>query len=149
MLPIFIMALVGAVISAILGTIWYSNSTPMGKLHMRYLGFDKLSAEEQKRQMEEAKPKMAKMYGAQIVLSVLTSFAVALIVIMSLQNGLTFGMALSFVLLNWLCFIVPTIGTALLWSNCDRAIVWKKFFSDIGYNLVNLVIVAFVASLLA
>ncbi len=65
---------------------------------------------------------------------------------MSMRNGLTFGMALGFVALNWLCFVVPTIGSGVLWSNCDRSIAWKKFFSDILSNLVTLVLVAFLAS---
>jgi len=43
---IILIGVLGAVISAVIGTFWYSGMTPMGKWHMQYLGFDKLSPEE-------------------------------------------------------------------------------------------------------
>jgi hypothetical protein len=147
MLTIFLLALGGAVVSAIIGTFWYGPFTPMGRLHMKYLGFDKLSPEEQKKKIEEAKPMMWKMYGAQMLLSLLTSFATVFIVTMSMQNSLSLSMALGFVVMNWLCFIVPVVGSALLWSNCDRSIVWQKFFSDIFSHLVTLMVIGLLASL--
>lgn len=146
MTTIIFLSLVGAVIAAVIGTLWYSGSTPMGKLHMRALGMGDLSPEEMKRKMEEAKPMMPKMYAGQLALSFLTAFATVFIIIMSMQNGLTFWMALGFVLLNWLCFIVPTIGSGILWSNCDRSIAWPRFFSDIGSNLLTVVLIALLAS---
>jgi hypothetical protein len=141
-----LLSLAGAVIAAVVGTFWYSDKTPMGKIHMRSLGFDKLSDEEKKRLMAEAKPKMPKMYAAQIGLSLLTAFAVVFIVTMTVQNGVPFKSALGFVVMNWLCFVVPTIGSAILWSNTDRSIAWKKFFSDIFSSLVTLLLVAFLTS---
>lgn len=147
MTTIIILSIVGAIIAAVIGTIWYSNATPMGKLHMRFLGFDKLSPAEQQAKMAEAKPMMPKMYVGQMLLSFLTAFATVLIITMSMQNGLSFGMALGFVFLNWLCFVVPTVGGNILWGNCDRAIAWKKFFSDILEILVTLIVIAGVANL--
>lgn len=149
MLTIFLLSLAGAVISAVIGTFWYSDKTPMGRIHMRYLGMDKLTPEQKQAEIEKAKPMMPKMYGTQFVLSVLTSFAVAFIVIMSVRNGTPLGIALGFIAMNWLCFIVPTIGSNILWGNCDRAIAWKKFFSEISCNLVTLLAVALLASLFA
>ncbi len=146
-LTIVLLALGGAVLSAVVGTFWYSQNTPMGRIHMQSLGFDKLSVEEQKEKIKEAKPQMPKMYLGQMILSFLTSFAVVFIVTMSMKNGLTLSMALSFVVLNWLCFMVPIIGSGILWSNCDRKIAWKKFFSDIFCNLVIVLLIAFFASL--
>jgi hypothetical protein len=75
MTTIILLALAGTVIGAVVGTLWYSNATPMGKIHMRYLGFDKLSAEEQKRKIAEAKPKMWKMYLGQMALTFLTALS--------------------------------------------------------------------------
>lgn len=147
MITIFVLSLVGAVVAAVVGTIWYSNATPMGKIHMRYLGFDKLSDEEKKQKMQEAKPMMLKMYAGQLVLSFLTAFSVVFITTMSMKNGLPFRFALGFVVMNWLCFMVPIIGSGILWSNCDRAIAWKKFFSDIFSNLVTVIIIALIAKL--
>ena len=142
MITIILLALAGAVIAAVVGTFWYSNSTPMGKLHMRSLGLDKLSPEEMKRKMEEAKPMMPKMYAAQLVLAFLTAGATVFIITESVHNGVAFSMALGFVLLNWLCFMVPMIGQGILWSNCDRTIAWQKFVSDSLSNLVTLLLIA-------
>ncbi len=141
-----VLSLIGAVIAAVVGTFWYSNATPMGKIHMKYLGFDKLSEEEKKRKMEEAKPMMWKMYGAQMALSFLTAFFVVFVVRLSVQNGVTVLMAVSYPVLAWLCFVVPTIGSGVLWSNCDPKIAWKKFFSDIFSNLVTILLIALLAS---
>ncbi len=145
MTTIILLAVAGAVIAAVVGTFWYSPNTPMGRIHMQSFGFYNLSEEEQKKKIEEAKPMMWKMYVGQMTLSFLTAFAVVFIVTMSMQNGLTFGMALGFVAMNWLCFIVPTIGSGVIWSNCDRKLAWKKFFSDIFSNLVTLLLVAVLA----
>jgi hypothetical protein len=142
-----VLAFVGAAIAAGVGTIWYSPATPMGRWHMQFLGFDALSEEEQKKKREEAKPKMLKMYGAQIVLSWLMALAVVTIVTMSMRNGLTFIMALGFVLFNWLCFVVPVIGSGIIWGNGDTTVAWKKFFSDSLSNLVTMFLIALVAGL--
>lgn len=149
MITIFLLAIAGAVIAAVVGTFWYSGATPMGKIHMASLGFDKLSKEEQKQKMEEAKPMMPKMYAGQMLLSFLTAFAVVFITIMSVRNGVPFKLALGFVVLNWLCFVVPIIGSGILWSNCDRKLAWKKFFLDIFSNLLTLVLIAILASFFA
>lgn len=149
MTTIILLSLAGAVIAAVVGTFWYSGSTPMGKLHMKALGMGNLSPEEMKRKMEEAKPMMPKMYAGQLALSFLTSFATVFIVTTSLHNGLTLWMALGFVALNWLCFVVPTIGSGIIWSNCDRSIAWPRFFSDIGSNLLTVVLTGLLASLFA
>lgn len=149
MITILLLSLVGAILAAVIGTLWYSNKTPMGKIHMRYLGFDKLSPEEQKQKIKEAKPKMLKIYGAQMALSFLTSFSVILITVMTMKGGFPFSLALGFVVLNWLCFMVPIIGSGILWSNCDPKIAWKKFFSDIFANLVTVLLIAYLASFFA
>ncbi len=140
------LSLASTVLATIVGTFWYSPMTPMGKIHMQYLGFDKLSPDEQKKKMEEAKPKMAMMYAVQMLLSFMTSFAVVFILSMSVQNGLPFMMAVGFPVFIWLCFMVPVIGSALLWNNCDRAIVWQKFFSD---SLSHLVIILLIAGMVS
>ncbi len=147
MITILLLSIAGSIIAAVVGTLWYSNKTPMGRIHMKNLGFYDLSEEEQKKKIAEAKPKMMKMYIAQTALSFLTAFSVVFITIMGIHNGLSFGMVIGFVIMNWLCFIVPVIGSAILWSNCDRSITWKKFFSDICSSLVTLVLTALLARL--
>lgn len=147
MTTIILLSLAGAVIAAGIGTFWYSNGTPMGRIHMRYLGFDKLSPEQQKQKMTEAMPLMPKIYAAQFVLSLLTSFAVVFVVTMSVQNGVPLWMAIGFPVMSWLCFMVPVQGANILWGTCEQAIAWKKFFSDISANLVTILVIALLASL--
>lgn len=146
MLTLLLLSLAGSVLAAVVGTLWYSNATPMGKIHMRYLGFDKLSKEEQKIKIEAAKPMMWKMYTAQMILSFLTAFFVVFVITMSVQNGVPLGMAVGFPVMSWLCFMVPAIGAGILWSNGDREIAWKKFFSDISANLVTILLIALMTS---
>lgn len=146
MLTIVLLSIAGAIISAVIGTIWYSNATPMGRLQMRYLGFDKLSAAEQQTMMAQGKSMMPKLYAGQMLLSFLTAFATVVIISVSLRGGLSFSTSLGLVAFVWLCFVVPTIGGALLWGTCDRAIVWQKFFSDILYSLVTLMVIAAVTN---
>lgn len=148
-MTILLLIFAGVIISIAVGTFWYSPATPMGRLHMRYLGFDALSPEEQKRKIEEAKPTMPKIYAGQILLSLLESAAVVIIVIMSMQNGISFVAALGFVVFNWLCFMVPVNGSQILWGNIERAIAWKKFLSDILANLVTLLLIACMAGYFA
>ena len=149
MISLLILSLIGAVIAAVVGTLWYSDSTPMGKIHMRYLGFDALSEEEKKNRIAEAKPRMKKLYTMQMALSFLTAFSVVFIVTMTVRNGISLWIAIGFVVMNWLCFIVPTIGSGILWGNGNRDVFWKKFFSDILSNLVTVLLTAFVASFFA
>lgn len=132
----------GVIISLAVGTVWHMPGTPGGNIHMRAIGFDALSKEEQQMKMDEAKKTMPKIFLGQALLSALLSGAVVMIMQMSMQNGLSAGSALGFVGFNWLCFMVPVIGGNLLWGNYSRDIVWKKFFSDALYNLVTILLVA-------
>lgn len=147
MLSIILLSLAGAIIAVVVGTVWYSPFTPMGRLHMKYLGFDKLSHEEQKRKIEEAKPTMWKTYLSQIILSIITAFAVVYIIKTSANSEVPFGISLGFIVLNWFCFVVPTVGSALLWGNCDPKLAWKKFISDAASILVTLLLTALLTSL--
>jgi hypothetical protein len=148
-MDIAIVGVVGVLISMGLGAFWYSPKTPTGRLHMRYLGFDKLSKEEQDALIEREKPHMWKTYLGQMVLSLLTSVATVFIVSMSMQNGVPMSMALLFPLVNWLCFSVPAVGQNVLWGTCPREIAWQKFISDSAYVLVMVVAVGFVTALFA
>ncbi len=141
-MKIILLSLGGAVIANIIGTLWYSMKTPMGRLHMKYIGFDKLSPEEQKNKIAEAKPHMWKSYLAQMILSLFTSFFIVFVTTMSVAHGEPAKIVFFYIIFAWLSFMVPVIGSSLLWGNCDRTIVWKKFFSDIGANLFTLIIIA-------
>ena len=146
---ILLLTVAGVVISIVIGSIWHSTAVPMGRLHMRHLGFDKLTKEEQAVKIKEAEPTMPKIYIGQMVLSAIMSAAVVFIVTMSMQNGVSFMLALGFVAMNWLCFMVPVIGSQILWGNVEREIAWTKFFYDATFNLVMVMLIAVMAGLFA
>ena len=142
---IILVAVLGAIISAITGTLWYSGSTPMGRWHMQYLGFDKLTNEERAKLMAEAKPRMWKNYSAQLFLSFLTSLFIAFTTSYTVQNG---GMATAvyyYVIMAWGAFTMPLIAQGLIWGKGEGSLAWKRFLSDSLYNLITFLIIAFAA----
>jgi hypothetical protein len=142
-----LVALLGAIMAMIVGSIWYSPRTLTGKIHMDAIGFSTLSPEAKQAKIDAIKPHMAKIYSAQFLLSFLLAGAVTFIVIMSMQNGLSFSMVLAFLAVNWLCFIVPAVGAQILWGPVDKKLMAKKFVSDIGAYAIMIVLIALVSSL--
>lgn len=145
-MTILLLSLAGVVIAVVVGTLWYGPNTPMGKIHMQYLGFSNLTPEEQQKLIDTAKPKMPKIYAGQILLSLLTSVFTVFVIIMSTQNGVPFSVAMLFPVVAWLCFSVPAVGTGLLWGNCEGVLAWKKFFSDVLCTLVTILIISTLVS---
>ncbi len=145
-MTILLLSLAGVVISVVVGMLWYNPSTPMGRIHMRYLGFDILSPEEQKKLIEEAKPKMPKIYTGQMLLSLLTSTFTVFVITMSVQNGVPLAMAVMFPVLGWLCFTVPAVGSGILWGNPEGELAWKRFFSETLCTLVTILLIALLVS---
>jgi hypothetical protein len=145
-MTILLLSLAGVVLSIVVGTIWYSPGTPMGRVHMRYLGFSDLSTEEQKKLIEKAKPTMPKIYAGQMLLSLLTSGFTVFVVSMSVQNGVPLSMAIMFPILAWLCFTVPAVGGGILWSNTEGELAWKRFLSETLCTLVTILLIALMTS---
>jgi len=148
MATILLVGFLGAVISAIVGTLWYSGSTPMGRWHMQHLGFDKLSKDQKEKLMREAKPKMWKSYLAQTVLSFVTSFFIAFVTSYTVQNGGPANAVYFYVISIWIAFTVPMIGQNILWGESEGSLAWKRFFSDSFSNLISYLIIALVATLI-
>lgn len=145
MTTIIFVGVLGAIISAVIGTLWYSNSTPMGRWHMQYLGFDKLSDEEKSKKIEEAKPKMWKSYSAQMFLSFLTSFFIAFVTSYTIQNGGPADATYYYVVMIWVAFVIPQIGQNIIWGTSGGSLAWKRFISDSVCNLVTFLVIAFIA----
>jgi hypothetical protein len=145
-LLIILGSFIGIIISIALGTLWHSPLSPFGKIHMEYLGFDKLTKEQQDKKIEETKPHMWKVYTKQAFLSGITSAALAYMVLTFPPEG-----GNSFIYLNiialWVAFVVPLIGQNLLWGPCeDGKLQMKKFFGDSLYQLVTYLLIVFVLS---
>lgn len=147
MWTIILIGVLGAIISAITGTLWYGTWTPMGRWHMEYLGFEKLSEAEKKQLREEAKPKMLKIYSVQMFLSFLSAFFIAFVTSYSVQNAAPASSVFYYIPMIWLCFTVPMIGQNLLWGKISGSLSRKKFFSDSLYNLITFCIIGYIATL--
>lgn len=145
MFTIIITGIVGTVLCAVIGTFWYSGATPMGKWHMQYLGFDKLSDEQKKEMMVKAKPRMWKNYSAQMILSLLTSLFIAFVTSYTVQNGGPATATYYYVAMIWVAFTVPMIGQNILWGTSEGSLAWKRFFSDSAFNLLVFLVITFVA----
>jgi Protein of unknown function (DUF1761) len=144
MIIIPLLGIFGVIISVIVGMIWYSPKTPMGKIHMKSMGIH--SAEEAHKRMAESKSTVWKSYLGQMILSFLTSVFIAFI--MMEQTGFPVSAVYGEVLLVWLCFTVPLVGQSLIWGNIDPKLKWKKFFSDSLSNLITFLVIVFVFSFL-
>jgi hypothetical protein len=148
MISIILAGLAGMIISVVIGSFWYSGATPMGRWHMQYLGFDKLTEEQKQKMITEAKPKMWKTYLAQMILSFITSLFIASTLYYTVQNGGPANSVYFYVFSIWLAFIVPMVGQGLLWGTTEGALAWKRFFSDSFCNLVTFLVIAFVCVLI-
>lgn len=146
-MSIILITLLGGIISLIIGSIWYSDKTPMGRLHMQVLGFDKLTPDEQKKLIDEAKLHIWKSFLGQFILSSLTAFFIALVSVNGSTNGESFSMIAGYSILAWLCFMVPVIGSDIIWGNVDRKIALKKFFYSIGSYLITIIAILLIARL--
>jgi hypothetical protein len=142
MITIILAGLVGTIISVVIGTFWYSGATPMGRWHMQYLGFDKLSEEEKQKMIAEAKPKMWKTYLAQMILSFLTSLFIAFVHYYTVQSGGPANAVFYYVVMIWIAFTVPLIGQGMLWGSSGGTLALKRFFSDSFCNLITFLVIA-------
>jgi tellurite resistance protein TehA-like permease len=143
-MTIALLGILGVIISMVVGMLWYSLKTPMGKLQMEATGHGNLSEEEQRKRMDAMKPQMWKYFIAQAVLALLTSLFIAFIMIE--QKGLGVSVIFGEVGAAWLCFTVPIIGQSLLWGNVDQKLRWKKLFSDSLANLVTYFLIILIFS---
>ena len=110
MVSLFFIALLGVVISMIVGMVWHMPNVPTGKLHMQYIGFTKLSAADQEKQMKAAQPHMRKSFLGQAVLSYLSSLFIVVVMHYTTDGGLSSAMVYGYVLMIWAAFVVPTFG---------------------------------------
>lgn len=116
------------VVQFIVGAIWY---TPVfGKLWGKIHGFDKLSKEVQANMMKS----MAPLLGAQFVVTILTSFVLALFMTSLPASWNIFGEAGFF----WLGFVVPTQVSAVLFGGTEGKWVVTKILIMAGGSLACL-----------
>lgn len=116
----------------IFGAVWYSFlfGNLWGKIH----GFDKLSKEVQQAMMKEMGP----YYGMQFVVTIVTTFVLALFIAALPQNWNAFSIAAYL----WIGFVVPTQVSAVIFGGTEGKWIVKKILVQAGAALGCLLIAA-------
>ncbi len=129
----FLAILVCAVVSMILGSVWYGPLL-FGKAWMKIIGVDE-SVMNDPIKKKEVQKKMLPSYLLQLLLSLLQIWILSHYV--TLWTDVSGAIR---VIPIWLGFIMPTIAMGLLWSNLPKSLAWKSFFIQAGYYLVSFII---------
>ncbi len=117
-----------AVISLVLGSIWYGPL--FGKAWARIMGTDTMSPEECKKMQQKAMP----LYFVQFVLSLVQVFVLAHI------TGFSWGSGVLSAIWAWIGFVLPTVAGASMWTNEPRKLAWQRFFIQAGFQLLCFVV---------
>ena len=123
----FLAVIVAAIVSMILGALWYSPVL-FGNIWMKLSGFNM-------KDMKKAKQKgMAKSYILNFVAVVVMAYVVSFV--LRLANASTAVAGLFIGILLWLGFIATTMLGGILWENKPV----ELYFLNILYYLVSLMI---------
>ncbi len=128
--PSYIIILGGAIVSMIVGGIWYGPL--FGKKWIEICGVTEMDIEKRKQMQKEAMP----LYLTQFLLTILQLFV--------LVNQMTWGgwtaQAIGVSFFYWLGFIMPTIAGSAMWNNDPSKVKWARFLIQSGYQLVMFLI---------
>ncbi len=133
-----IAVLVATVAQFVIGAIWYMPV--FGRLWGEMFGFDKLSKAEQK----EMQSKMGPYYGLQILVTLATSYVLALFI--TEMSGTS---AYVIALWLWAGFVVPTQVSAVIFGGVEAKWIPRRISIMAGGSLVCLLVAAWVFSVLA
>lgn len=129
----YLAVLVCAVLSMVVGAIWYGPL--FGRNWMEIIGANSMSPEER----EKKKKKMMSMYGVQFLLALLQIYVLAYLITSWVNAN---GIKLSIFI--WLGFIFTTLAGSSLWGGDSSRIAWMRFVIQAGYQLVMAIIFGFV-----
>lgn len=131
----YLAVLVCALLSMIVGSIWYGPL--FGKKWAKIIGADTSDELKRKQMQKEAAP----LYAVQFVLSLLQLYILAHYI-----KGWTEVSGVDNALWLWLGFIVPTIAGGVMWNNNPSEVKWTMFFIQAGYQLIMFTIYGAVLS---
>ncbi len=129
----YIVIIGGAVLSMVVGSIWYGPL--FGKKWMEICGVSDVDVEKRKQMQKEAMP----LYGIQFALSILQVYILAHFV-QAWEEGSGIGTAVWI----WLGFVMPTIAGCSMWNNNSSKVKWAQFLIQSGYQLVMFVIYGYI-----
>jgi hypothetical protein len=121
--------LVGAVLSMVIGAIWYGPL--FGKKWMEIVGVNPsdLAA------LEKMKKSATPLYIVQFVL---TLFQVLVLAHLIADTKVVGGLERS--LWIWAAFIIPTLAGAVMWTNEGSKLKWSRFLIQGGYQLILFIV---------
>ncbi len=132
---------IAAIAQFILGALWYSPLM-FGKWWMEIMEVTTIPKEEMQR-MQKA---MAPFYGLQLILTILFTLVLAMFIHYLQMANVGFH-AYGVAGWIWLGFIVPTQVAGVVWANTKRKFWIKQIFVMTSYQLVGLMLAAFVLSM--
>ncbi len=118
--------LVSAIISMIIGAVWYSP-LGFGQKWMKSMKF-------KKSEMKKMQVSANQAYALGFVSALLTMFVLAIFMQYSRVTSASHGASIAFLL--WLGLAVPVLLGSYLWENKP----WSAFLIGAGYQLVSLLI---------
>lgn len=125
--------LVCAVISMVVGAIWYGPL--FGKTWMHICGVTASDLEARKKMQKTAGP----LYVVQFLLTLFQVWVLAYYI-----GGWKDASGVVNSLWIWGAFIMPTVAGASMWNNDATKVKWARFLIQTGYQLVLFVIFGFV-----
>ena len=128
----YVMILGAAIISMIVGSIWYGPL--FGKKWMEIIGTTEMDAVKRKEMQKKAMP----LYGIQFVLVLVQVFVLTIVVTSTSGSGV--GIAFWM----WLGFVLPTVAGSAMWNNEPNKTKWAIFLIQSGYYLVLFLIFGFI-----
>lgn len=128
----FLAVLVCAIVSMIVGSIWYGPL--FGKAWMEIVGMDESMMNDPVKKKEMQK-RMMPVYALQFVISIIQIWVLGHYI--ALWEGVSGAVRVLPIIIG---FIAPTLAMSLMWSSMKRELAWKSFFVQTGYYLVTFVI---------
>lgn len=119
----------------VVGGIWYGPL--FGKKWAKIIGTNMDDLEACKEMQRKAIP----LYVIQFILALFQAGVLAYYI-----NAIPNMAGVENTLWIWAAFILPTVAGSSMWNNDSRKVAWSRFLIQIGYQLITLVIFAFVLS---
>jgi hypothetical protein len=128
----YLAVLVCAIISMIIGSIWYGPL--FGKTWMKIMGADSMSAEKK----EAMKKSMGVMYFIQFILSLITATVLAYFInIAAMSVPMVSGVCIA--IIAWFGFGLAIHAGGALWSGKPKKIACKMFCIAAGAQLITFI----------
>lgn len=113
----------------VIGAIWYGPI--FGKKWMEIVGVDPNDKDTLAKMQKSAMP----LYIVQFLL---TLFQVLVLAHLIADTKLVGGLERS--LWIWAAFIIPTLASAVMWTNDSSKIKWSRFLIQSGYQLIIFIV---------